>query len=349
MAEVALDAVSLAYGHTEVLREIQLEVRDREFLVVCGPSGSGKSTLLRVIAGLARPGSGTVRIGDQIVSSQREWVRADRRHVGVVFQTPVLFPHLDVAGNIAFGLRRRDRETPGRVAELLEVVGLAGFGQRGSDELSGGQIQRVALARALAPMPRVLLFDEPFSQIDASYREQLRSDVIEICRREGVTSVFVTHDLEEAFELGDRLALLHDGMIEQVDTAREIYHRPTSTWAAAFTGSTNLIPVEPIGDTADSILGSLRVHPRSNPDRRALLAVVRPEEIRVESPEHSAVHAVVESVRFHGASCDVRCTVGGQEILVRCGGTSDVRPGQHIGLVAPRAPVALVMDRNDVT
>ncbi|MDQ3346072.1 MAG: ABC transporter ATP-binding protein, partial [Chloroflexota bacterium] len=232
---------------------VDLDVRRGEFLSVLGPSGCGKTTLLRLVAGFERPDSGGIEIGGRVVAGPRRHLPPEQRHIGMVFQESALFPHLDVAGNIGFGLPRRDRES--RIAELVALVGMAGLQRRMPHELSGGQQQRVALARALAPHPALILLDEPFSSLDATLRSQLRVDVREILRSAGATTLFVTHDQGEALEISDRVAVMRAGRIEQVSTPAELYLRPVNRFVAGFVGEANLLPGEVRHGEVETLVG----------------------------------------------------------------------------------------------
>jgi ABC-type Fe3+/spermidine/putrescine transport system ATPase subunit len=237
-----LQSVTKRFGPTTALDDASLTVAPGEFVALLGPSGCGKTTALRVAAGFERPDSGRVEIDGAAVAHNGEFVAPERRAVGMVFQDYALFPHLDVAANVGFGLPRRDR--PERVRELLEVVGLDGLGRRSPGELSGGQQQRVALARALAPTPKLVLLDEPWSAIDALLREEMREELARVLREQGVTVVLVTHDREEAFTLADRIALMREGRVVQCGTPEELYFRPADRWAARFVGASNMVPAD---------------------------------------------------------------------------------------------------------
>ncbi len=219
--------VQVAYDQP-VLRGVDLGVGEGEIVCILGPSGGGKSTLLRAVAGLV-PAAGVI----EVAGSSMEGVPPHRRGVGMMFQHDLLFPHLDVAGNVGFGLRPAD---PQQVAQMLELVGLAGFGSREVDTLSGGQAQRVALARALAPQPRVLLLDEPFGALDVVLKAGLVLEVQEVLRELGMTVLAVTHDRQEAFTLADRVAVLRDGRIVQVGTPDELWNEPADTYVARLVG-----------------------------------------------------------------------------------------------------------------
>ncbi len=240
-AKVSLIDVSVGYEtDVSVLHHVDLNIEPGEILSLLGPSGCGKSTLLRAIAGLQPPSSGSIEIGGVTVDGPGIHFEPHRRRVGMVFQDGALFPHLSVSENIEFGLRGvRDAES--RVRELLGIVELEGSADRRPDTLSGGQRQRVALARALAPRPSVLLLDEPFSALDPGMRVQLRRDVRRILSQVGITAIVVTHDQDEAFVLGDRVAVMRDGRVRQIGPSTELYDRPDDQWVAEFVGEANLI------------------------------------------------------------------------------------------------------------
>jgi len=245
IADVAKD-----FGRTGALRGVSLDIRDGELIALLGPSGSGKTTLLRVIAGLEIPKTGKIYFDGEDATG----MSVQRRRIGFVFQNYALFKHMSVADNIAYGLTVLPRaERPPRsvirqcVQELLDLVQLSGFGGRYPRQLSGGQQQRVALARALAVKPRVLLLDEPFGALDARVRKDLRRWLRELHGRTGHTTVFVTHDQEEALELANRVAILNEGRLEQVGTPDEVYDNPASAFVMSFVGETSSIPVESDG------------------------------------------------------------------------------------------------------
>jgi thiamine transport system ATP-binding protein len=236
---LTLERVGVEIDGRRILDDVSVDVADGERLALPGPSGSGKSTALRVAAGLLRPSTGRVLLDGRDVTG----VPAHRRRVGLVFQDAALFPHRDVAGNVGFGPRvaglpRDEREA--RVRDALELVGLAGTERRDVTTLSGGEAQRVALARALAPRPEVLLLDEPLGALDGPLRRRLQTDLRELFERLGLTVVHVTHDVGEAFELGDRVAVLREGRVAQVASPDELWARPADDWVARFLGMTNV-------------------------------------------------------------------------------------------------------------
>ncbi|HEY3143776.1 MAG TPA: ABC transporter ATP-binding protein [Acidimicrobiales bacterium] len=261
-----------------VLRDVDLRVEAGSVVALLGPSGCGKTTLLRSIAGLERIDAGEIRLGERLVSGPTVHLPPEKRQVGMVFQDWALFPHLTVAQNVGYGLRRADRHGR-RVAEVLEMVDLAGLGDRLPATLSGGQQQRVALARALAPRPRVLLLDEPFSNLDTALRVQVRSEVHHLLVDLDVTTVFVTHDQEEAFVLGDEVAVMHDGRLVQQATPAELYARPASPWVAHFVGDANLVAGQAHGAAATTMVGAV---PLEQEAAGAVQVLLRPEELRLE-------------------------------------------------------------------
>ncbi len=241
MSGLSIRGVTVAFGAVRAVDEVSLEVAPGETVAVVGPSGSGKSTLLRAIAGLEPLVAGEIRAGGRSLAG----VPVPQRDLGLMFQDHALFPHLDVAGNVAFGLRMKRWPTErqrDRVAELLELVGLAGFGRRAVHELSGGEAQRVALARALAPEPALLMLDEPFGSLDRVLREQLTAEVRRLLQELGQTALHVTHDQGEAFALADRVAVLAAGRLVQVGEPAGLWHRPATRFVAEFLGHPNLWP-----------------------------------------------------------------------------------------------------------
>ena len=248
---VEFERVSLAYGRTQVLTDVSISIEPGEFFALLGPSGSGKSTLLRLLAGFLRPLSGAIRVGGEDVTRVPPW----ERDIGMVFQNYALWPHMTVAANVAFGLEERRlprAEIARHTAAALDLVGLGEYGARRPGQLSGGQQQRVALARTIAIEPKVLLLDEPLSNLDAKLRIHMRAELLALQRKLGITTIFVTHDQEEALSIADRVAVLDQGVIQQVGAPVELYDAPANRFIAHFVGTINLLSgtVETAGGTA---------------------------------------------------------------------------------------------------
>lgn len=268
------------FGDVVAVDSVDLDVRPGEMLTVLGPSGCGKTTVLRLIAGLDSPDAGTIEIGGRRVSGGGASVPPERRRVGMVFQDVALFPHLSVHDNIGYGLRG-DPDRAVRVRELLELIDMPDVGRRMPHQLSGGMQQRVAVARALAPRPDVVLLDEPFSSLDAALRTQLRGDVREILRAAGTAAVFVTHDQDEALTLGDRMAVMVRGRVEQVDAPEVVYGEPATPFVATFVGTANLVHGDGRDGVAATRFGPVRIVGRRPADGTRGLVVLRPEHLDV--------------------------------------------------------------------
>ena len=286
------------YGTTRVLHGIDLDIAPGEFVSLLGPSGCGKTTALRVLAGLEQATGGTVLLGDRDVSR----VPTNRRDIGMVFQSYSLFPHLRVLDNTAFGLRRRGvgtKDAARRAGDALELVGLGHLADRFPHQLSGGQQQRVALARALVTEPRVLLLDEPLSALDAKVRVQLRDEIRRIQLRLGITTVFVTHDQEEALAVSDRIAVMNAGRIEQIGTPEELYLQPATPGVAAFVGVSSIVPGVVSGG-AVTVWGqslALRVAVADGP----VEVFLRPENLRFAGAGEVAAEGTVQESTFLGS------------------------------------------------
>jgi iron(III) transport system ATP-binding protein len=313
---VAATGIEKRFGATEVLRCVDLDVGAGSVVVLLGPSGCGKTTLLRILAGLERPDRGEVVVDGRVLTGDDTFVAPEKRRIGMVFQDWALFPHLSVGANVGYGLDRATRRT-GRVADALELVGLTGLGDRAPGTLSGGQQQRVALARALAPRPSVLLLDEPFSNLDSSLRVQVRAEVHRLLTGLGITAVFVTHDQDEAFVLGDLVAVMRAGRIEQAAAPSELYAAPATPWVARFVGEANLVAGTGTGAAVDTAVGpvTLRQHARG-----PLQVLLRPEaiELVVPGPGVIGTSGTVELVEYYGHdSMSVVRTGAGDRLRVR--------------------------------
>jgi iron(III) transport system ATP-binding protein len=317
------------FGETRAVSEINLSVEPGALLALLGPSGCGKTTLLRLIAGLERPDSGTIELEGRPVANERLFLSPEARRVGMVFQDYALFPHLTVAENIAFPLKgRAANEIKARVGEMLERVGLAGLGGRFPHQLSGGQQQRVALARALASRPAVVLLDEPFSNLDAALRKIMREDVRRVLQATGTTTIFVTHDQEEALSLADQVAVMDAGFIRQIGTPPEIYLRPATRAIATFMGDVNFIHGEAHGRTVTCSLGKLLL---ASPTYGPVEVMIRPEAIKL-TPELDGL-GQLNRITFYGHDQMAEVTVPNSEnLLVRTWAQPDLRPGLAVGL-----------------
>jgi iron(III) transport system ATP-binding protein len=323
-----IDNVHKSYGpSTPVLTGIDLDIPSGELTAILGPSGSGKTTLLRVLAGFERVDAGTVSIDGSIVDDGRRFTPPERRRIGYVPQEGALFPHLTVAGNIGFGLVRRDR---GRVTDLLDLIGLTGYGHRYPHELSGGQQQRVALARALAINPKLVLLDEPFSSLDAALRASVRADVVRVLRTAGATALLVTHDQDEALSMADRVAVLRNGVIAQVGSAQDLYEHPADLDIAQFLGEANVLEGVASLGTARTVLGDIAVRPGA--DGKVTL-MVRPEHIKIATgTTGDGVRGRVEDLHYfgHDTVMTVRPTDGDEVIRVRVVGTHPLNAGDDV-------------------
>lgn len=295
---VELRDVVKDYGSTRVLHGIDLDIAPGEFISLLGPSGCGKTTALRVLAGLENATGGTVLLGDRDVSR----VPTNKRDIGMVFQSYSLFPHLRVLDNTAFGLRRRGigtKDAARRAGDALQLVGLEHLADRFPHQLSGGQQQRVALARALVTEPRVLLLDEPLSALDAKVRVQLRDEIRRIQLRLGITTVFVTHDQEEALAVSDRIAVMNAGRIDQVGTPEELYLRPATPTVAAFVGLSSIVPGAVEGGTV-TVWGQ-RVTLRNAAPDGPVEVFLRPENLRFAGPAEIGMDGTVHESTFLGS------------------------------------------------
>lgn len=311
---VGLAAVSKNFGETVAVKELTLQVEPGEFLFLLGPSGSGKTTLLRLIGGYERPSGGTILIGGQDVTR----LPVHHRNIGMVFQNYALFPHMTVAQNVAFGLKMRrfsDKEIAGRVAEALELVELNGLAKRYPNQLSGGQQQRVALARAIVYRPGLLLLDEPLANLDRRLRDNMRLELKRLQRLIGITAIMVTHDQEESLSMADRVAVLHQGRLEQIGSPTEIYTGPASPFVAAFIGEMNVLR----GEVLETRVNDYRVKAggleftflNNQPGQpgQPVIICLRAERVRLDKPGGPplepgvpAWNATIEFVTFLGAA-----------------------------------------------
>jgi iron(III) transport system ATP-binding protein len=308
-----LSGITASHQGTPVLHGIDLTVPSGTTTAVLGPSGCGKTTLLRVVAGFLRPDAGQVRVGDEVVAGPGVWVAPERRGFGYVAQEGNLFPHLDVAANISYGLPRRERRARARVAELLELVGLPGdFATRRPDQLSGGQQQRVALARALARRPRIVLLDEPFSALDPELRVATRDAVAVALAHEQATVVLVTHDQAEALSFADQVAIMHDGRFSQVGAPAEVYRAPSDRRSAVSLGEACFLAGQLHDGAVTCALGTLPV--ASARGTGACEVLIRPEQLRLDADGAATAGPVAEVTRCayygHDALVELRLDDG---------------------------------------
>jgi iron(III) transport system ATP-binding protein len=331
-------------GTCAAVDEVAFRVAEGEIMAVVGESGCGKTTLLRLIAGLEIPDSGMVRVQDVEVAGPGTWVPPERRAVGMVFQDFALFPHLRVADNVAYGLHRMRRsERREQVERMLELVGLAGLGRRFPHQLSGGQQQRVALARALAPEPRLVLLDEPFSNLDVALKAVIRDEIGDILRGTGATALLVVHDSEDVMAIADRVAVMRGGRLLQVDAPSTVYRRPRDEYVARFFGDTNVLPAICNGSGFETPLGFV---PSRSPDgaRGAVNVSIRPEGIELSREAGRGQPAVVHRVRHHGVHQRVLLAVGeGARLRIHVPAESTLQEGDIV-YVRVRADAVQVLD-----
>jgi ABC-type Fe3+/spermidine/putrescine transport system ATPase subunit len=340
-----LQGLTKRFNGTVAVDDLSLSLERGEMLALLGPSGSGKTTTLRLLAGFEVPDAGRVWVeGDEVTH-----VDPVARRFGMVFQHYALFPHLDVGENVAFGLESlgvRGEELDRRVARALALVDLAGFERRRIGQLSGGQQQRVALARALAPEPRVLLLDEPLSNLDPALRERTRGEIRELIRRVGITTVLVTHEQEEAFDLGDRVAVLRDGRLEQVGTPEDLYAAPANEFVADFVGRSSSVEVTVVGHTDLGLRVAVEgvewdlpdiVHPEGDPPPVGpALMVVRPEALRLMQPGPGTLMGTVTVRRFTGSASLFTVITDGGALLEVTGPPRSVSAGERVGILPSR-------------
>lgn len=307
---LTVSRITRAFDSVPVLRGVDLEVERGEIVCLLGASGSGKSTLLRIIAGLDRPDAGDVRIEGTSILTQP----VHTRDFGLMFQDFALFPHLNVAQNVEFGLRMQHidaRERQRRVSEVLTLVNLSGFERRDVARLSGGERQRVALARSLAPNPRLLMLDEPLGALDAVLRERLILELRDIIKAVGLTAIYVTHDRREAFAVADRLAIMEAGVIAQIGTPMEVYHHPTTVFAARLLGLGNVILVTDWRDgQASTALGSFPL------DQRAPSLLLHPDGLTLGT--NGDLRGTVTEAVFQGDALQISLTVNGVPLVFKC-------------------------------
>jgi iron(III) transport system ATP-binding protein len=351
MSALRVEGLVKGYGSREVLRGVDLDVAPGSLTAVLGLSGCGKTTLLRVIAGFERAQAGRVALGERTLDDGRTYVPPEQRGIGYVPQEGALFPHLSVRDNVGFGLTRAQRRGD-TVAQLLEMVGIAPLARRLPHQLSGGEQQRVALARALARSPHALLLDEPFSSLDASLRTHVREEVHELLRAQGITTVLVTHDQEEALSLADVVAVLRDGEVVQQGVPAELYEHPVDERLARFLGAVNVLSADFSGPTAVTALGPLQLRRGgAAAGARSGAVMVRPEQLEVlalvdgEHPVEGVLSGHVQQCRYYGhdALLEIKpdSPGAGEVLLARVLGEQALPVGTAVAVAARGSVTAL--------
>jgi iron(III) transport system ATP-binding protein len=356
---VSVEGVTRRFAHAVkgdvfAARDVTLDVAPGEFLTLLGPSGCGKTTTLRMIAGFEAPDAGRIAFGGQDVTR----LPANQRGIGFVFQNYALFPHLSVAGNVAYGLRVRrvaEGEIATAVRDVLALVGLAGYESQFPAQMSGGEQQRVALARAIVIRPRVLLFDEPLSNLDARLRVDMREEIRALQRRLAITAIYVTHDQEEAMAVSDRIAVMSGGTIVQTGSAEDLYHRPATPFVASFIGRANLVPATIVATAGDRVtVEALGRRFGIDAGTRAWRAgdsarlIVRPEAVTLARPgEPGALQGTVAARAFLGEKIDYAIDCAGvrlQAVRYNAGPGDLLAPGATVALTLAGDALAIVAD-----
>jgi spermidine/putrescine transport system ATP-binding protein/putrescine transport system ATP-binding protein len=349
-ALLSIRNLSKSFGETVAVDDVSLDIQQNEFFALLGPSGCGKTTLLRSMAGFEQPDSGTITMPGTGGGSEVDLcaLPPERRPINLMFQSYALFPHMSVAKNVAYGLEREGlpkAEVRSRVEEVLETVGLTGKTKARPAQLSGGQRQRVALARAIVKRPRLLLLDEPLSALDRKVRAEMQLELKRLQHDVGITFVVVTHDQEEAMSMADRIAVMHDGRVQQVDTPVDLYQQPANTFVADFIGSSNSFEGTRTSDGVEVPgLGVLLGRAGDLPPGDAAVLVIRPEDISLVGAGEGRLTGTVIDTQFYGGRSTIAVEVAGHgsPVTVTCQGTALVRRGTDVELAwAPDRAVVL--------
>ncbi len=342
MTTLRLAGLTRFFDGTLAVDDVNLDVADGEFLTLLGPSGCGKTTTLRMVAGFIMPDRGDIWFGDRRMTE----IPPHKRNTAMVFQSYALFPHMSVADNVGFGLKMRKvegAERARRIAEALEIVGLTGLERRRPGQLSGGQQQRVALARAIVTRPDVLLFDEPLSNLDAKLRERVRIEIRELQTRLGITSIYVTHDQDEALVMSDRIVVMNKGRIEQIGEPGSIYRRPRTAFVADFLGLANIIEARLEADgRATTPIGVLRIADTADVQANPVKICWRPEDMKLAAAgQENRISGIARHVIFRGHVTEVRLDVNGHSLRVQVDSDQHIRAGDMLtfGLAADRIRV----------
>ena len=338
MSKVVVSNVTKAFGDVVVLQKFDEVFEDKEFITLLGPSGCGKTTMLRMIAGFEKPSSGEISIGDNVVSSDSTFVPPERRDIGMVFQSYAVWPHMTVFQNVAYPLTIKKLpkdEIAEKVKKTLEIVHLSQYVDRLPSQLSGGQQQRVALARALVAAPKILLLDEPLSNLDAKLRESMRFEIKEIQQTLGITVVYVTHDQTEAMAMSDRIIVINRGIVQQIGSPEEIYRKPANQFVADFVGKVDF--VKAIADEKTVTLPDGQTLPYDKDMRGEVVLAFRPENVRMscQKPENEASLTCTLLSRFYlGDVYDCRVDLNGYKLRVITNpwDMEDVKPGDQVYL-----------------
>jgi iron(III) transport system ATP-binding protein len=360
MAKLSVEDLVVAYGSVVAVRNVSFEVEDGEFVSLLGPSGCGKTTTLRCIAGLEGSSGGTIRIGGEVVAADGRDVPPEKRGINMVFQSYAVWPHMTVFENVAYGLRTRREpaaDIKRKADEALAIVGLGGYADRYGTELSGGQQQRVALARAVVTSPRLLLFDEPLSNLDAGLRDRMRFELVDLQRRLGQTSLYVTHDQSEAMLMSDRIILMRNGEMVQAGSPRDLYDRPMSRFAAEFIGNANILDTVVVrasddGSALVALADGTTIEARFPwPDRRRtsgpVSACIRAENIEQVSADdgtNNVFDAEVMSVAFLGSTVTCQLRMGVTTLRAELPARRPPSVGERIRIRIEPDAVVLVAD-----
>lgn len=350
MSFINLKDITVSYdGKVDILKKLNIDIEEGKLVSLLGPSGCGKTTTLRVVAGFIQPKNG------QFICEKEDYtyIPVHKRNFGLVFQSYALFPHLTVFDNVAFGLKMQKvdkKDIKKAVEEILEVVDLKGYNSRYPKELSGGQRQRVALARALVIKPKLLLLDEPLSNLDAKLRLKMRAEIRKLQQKLGITTIFVTHDQEECFSISDKVAVMNGGLIEQYDTPEEIYTNPSSEFVARFVGFENFIELDKIGDNIYQSKSGAKfitdINDKDTKTKEKLVGTIRPDNIKIIDNENEAENNILEGI------VDVRTYLGKEyqysistevgTILVNANNEKIYNQGNEVKLYLPANKLVLV-------
>lgn len=328
---ISLKDICVSFDGDQILKSLNLDIKDGEFVTLLGPSGCGKTTILRIIGGFVTPDSGDVYFNGKRVND----IPAHKREVNTIFQKYALFPHLNVYENVAFGMRvqkKPEDEIRATVKEMLKMVNLSGYEKRNVNYLSGGQQQRIAIARALANRPKVLLLDEPLGALDLKLRKDMQAELKKIQQQTGITFIFVTHDQEEALSMSDIVIVMDKGKVQQIGSAHDIYNEPKNAFVADFIGESNIIDgvmhkdylVEFAGRKFDCIDAGFK-------NMEPVDVVIRPEDIKIVSPKDGYISGVVSSVTFKGVHNEIIIDINGFKWMIQS--TESQSPGDEIGLI----------------